>query len=519
MATLDDKLNELDARREHALAMGGNDRVARQRSRGKQTVRERIAQLLDPGSFQEYGQLASHIGEGGLPQDIDEVTPADGVVFGFGKIEGRMVCVVGEDFTVKAGTYGIVHGRKKLRAINMANRERVPVVWLQDGAGARAQEMIGEGLPTAPHYVSMARHSGTAPQVCIVMGPSAGDSSLISSLCEFIIMVEGISMLAAGGPPIVKAATGRDIGKEELGGTDVHCRKSGVADNAAKNEKQAIAMAKRFLSFLPTNAWEYPPHVPCDDPVDRMDVGLRAIVPDNPRSPYDMKRIITAIIDKESFFEIKPKHAEMLITGFARLDGHPVGIVANQPKIMAGTITEKAARKARHFIDLCNAYHVPLVFLQDVPGIMPGPEPERAGTLRSGLAITYALAWAEVPRVTVIIRKSYGYGAFAMCGGGLEQSAILAWPNADFGSLPPASAVLAAHGREIEAADDPETLKLELMNNYVRCSGPFHAAGLFNIDDVIDPGETRPRIIRAFELARQRRTEPAQPVPKYGVMP
>lgn len=499
--------------------MGGAARVDKQRSRGKNTVRERIDMLVDPGTFREYGQLASHVGERGMPPDPDDVTPADGVVFGFGKVDGRMVCVVGEDFTVKGGTYGIVHGRKKLRAIEVANRERVPVIWLQDGAGARAQEMIGEGFPAGPHYLVMARHSGVAPQVAVVMGPSAGDSSLIASLCEFIVMVQPTSMLAAGGPPVVKAATGREINKEELGSADVHCRISGVADNAAKSEPDALDMARRFLSYLPRNAWEYPPQRPCDDPVDRADDSLVGIVPDDARTPYDMKRIIAAITDSESFFEIKPAYAAMLITGFARMDGHPIGIIANQPMVSAGAITEKAARKARRFIDLCNAYHVPLVFLQDVPGVMPGPESEREGLLRAGLAIMHSLAWCEAPKITVIIRKSYGYGACAMCGGGAGQTVVLAWPYADFGSLPPASAILAAHGGEIEAATDPEAMKARLMADYSACSGAFQAAAGFSIDDVIDPRETRRRVIDALELARQRRSAPVCPVPRYGVMP
>lgn len=519
MASLDTALTELQARRARALEMGGVERIERQHLRGKKTVRERISILLDADTFREYGQLASHIHALGVSQRVDEVTPADGVVFGFGKIAGRMVCVIAEDFTVKGGTFGIIHGRKKLRAIDIAHRERVPVIWIQDGAGARAQEMIGEGLPAGPHYLVMARHSGTAPQVSIVMGPSAGDSSLIASLCEFIIMVEGTSMLAAGGPPIVKAAMGKDVFKEELGGSDVHCRISGCADNVARTEEEAITMARRFLSYLPGNAWEYPPHQPSDDPIERADEDLISILPDNPRTPYDMKRVISAVVDRESFFEIKPLFAPMVITGFARMDGHPVGIVANQPKVMAGTITEKAARKIRHFIDLCTAYHLPLVFLQDVPGVLPGPDSEREGTLRSGLAITYALAWSDVPKITVVIRKAFGYGACAMCGGGSGQTVTLAWPCADFGSLPPESAVLAAHTREIEAATNPEQLKRELMENYERSSGAFHAAGIFTLDDVIDPRETRLRVIQALELARQRRTMPAQPAARCGVMP
>ncbi len=518
--SMPDLLNELALRREAALKMGGQERVDKQHQRGKKTARERIAMLVDAGSFCEYGQLSSHLGVHGRPQSVDEVSPADGVVTGVGTIDGRYVCVVAEDFTVKGGTFGIIHGKKKLQAVELAGRERLPIVWIQDGAGARAQEMVGEGLGEGPHYFAMARHSGIAPQVAIVAGPSAGDSSLIASLCEFIVMVEGNSMLAAGGPPIVKAATGQDVGKEELGGASIHCRLSGLADNAARDEEHAITMAKQFLSYLPVNAWCWPPHCPTGDPVDRADDELVRIAPDDLRRPYDMKRVIRAVFDNESFFEIGPEFAPMIITGFARMDGHPAGVIANQPMVYAGAITAGAARKARHFIDLCNAYHVPLVFLQDVPGVMPGPQSEREGTLRPGLALAYALAWVEVPRITVVLRKAFGYGAVAMGGGGNSgQSLVLAWPGAVFGSLPARSAVLAAHARELEAAADPAALEQELMDIYNRSSGAFHAAAKANIDDVIDPRETRGRIAAVLSITRNRRSQAPGPVSRRGVMP
>ena len=515
----DHLLEELYQRRAHAERMGGEERVAKQEARGKKTARERIAMLVDRGSFTEYGQLATHESERGYAQSVEEVSAADGVVCGVAKINGKPAVVVAEDFTVKAGTYGIVHGQKKRRMVRLALQERLPAVWLLDGAGARAQEMIGEGLPEGINYLLMAELSGTAPQVAIVMGPSAGDSSLIAALTQFIIMVRPLAMLAAGGPPIVKAATGQEISKEDLGGADIHCRISGVADNAVETEEEAIVLAKRFLSYLPVNAWEYPPRLDTGDPPDRPCDDLLDIVPGDPRSPYDMKKVICSVADGESFFEIKPDHAQEIIVGFARMDGHPVGFVANQPMVGAGSITTAAARKARHFIDMCNAYHVTLVFLQDVPGLMPGPQSEREGALRAGLALTYSLAWAEVPRVTVVIRKAFGYGACAMAGAGAGQSVVLAWPGADFGSLPPTSAILSAHARELDAAEDREALMKELLERYQKCSGAFQAAQVFNIDDVIDPRETRMRINRALEMSRLRRSVPARPPMRAGVMP
>lgn len=512
-------IEELRARRVRALAMGGEDKVRRQRDRGKGTARERIAMLLDPGSFLEYGQLASHVSPIGYAQTADEVTPADGVIIGTGTIDGGHVCVAAEDFTVHGGTYGLNHGRKKHRIADLALRERLPVIWLQDGAGARAQEMIGEGLPEASHLLTLARLSGIAPQVAIVMGPSAGDSALLSSLAEFIIMVEGTAMLAAAGPPVVKSATGQSVSPEDLGGAGVHCRISGVADNAASTEDAAIDMARRFLSYFPQNAYAYPERLACDDPADRMDERLMSIIPENPRLPYDMKELILGVVDRGSFFEIKPDFARMIVTGLARLGGHSVGIIANQPMVSAGAITAQAANKARHFVDLCSAYHIPIIFLQDVPGVMPGPKAEQEGTLRAGLALSYAIAWSAVPRITVVVRKAFGFGAVAMGGAEAEQSMILAWPTADFGSLPPGGSVLAAHAREIEAAEDPQALVRALTANYARCAGPFHAASKLNIDDVIDPRETRPRLIRVLDQTLARRTAPAQPALRHGVMP
>jgi acetyl-CoA carboxylase carboxyltransferase component len=511
--------DELKLRREHALGMGGPARVDKQHARGKLAVRERIDRLLDTGSFREYGQLASHHNATPDAHDPEAVTPADGLVTGFGTIEGRSVCIAGEDFTVKGGTYGIVHGRKKLRCIEIASRERVPIVWILDGAGARAQEMVGEGLPTAPHLLALARHSGVAPLVAVVAGPSAGDSSLVASLCHFIVMVEGTSMLAAGGPPVVKAATGQDVDKESLGGADIHCRISGVADNRAADEDQAFDMVCRFLSYFPLNAWQYPPAQEPAAPAEADAARLDTVMPEDRRRPYDMKQLIRGIVDRDSFFEVKPEHAAMLITGLARIEGHPVGIVANQPLVQAGAITGRAAHKARHFIDLCSSFHVPLIFLQDVPGVMPGPESEKEGALRPALAMTWSLVNAQVPTITVVVRKAFGYGACAMAGGGAGQTIVLAWPGATFASLPASSAAHTVHREEIEQADDPAALLAELIERYERCAGPIHAASNFNIDDVVYPAETRDRLAEALKLARNRRCESAGPVARYGVMP
>ncbi len=512
-----DELEKLWRRREEALQMGGPEKVARQHTQGKLTARERISLLMDPGTFQEYGLLATH--QSHRPQMLGKKTPADGVITGFGRIDGRQAGVIAEDFTVLGGSEGMTHFLKKLRMVELATQERVPLVWLLDGSGARAEEFIGEGLPAVFHHLKVARMSGIAPQVGVVMGPCAGDSALVGSLLEFIIMVEGTGMMAAGGPPVVLRATGEVVSKENLGGAGIHCVISGVADNPARDDSEAIAMVKRYLSYLPSSAWDYPPSTPPEDDPDRADEELLQILPSNPRKPYDMKKIIQSVVDRGSFFEIKPLFAPMMITGFARLDGHPVGIVANQPMVYAGAITAKAAQKERRFIDLCASYHVPLVFLVDVPGVMTGSQSEKEGALRCGLAVAYSLAWADVPKITVVIRKAFGFGGCAMCGYGAKQTLTLAWPTADFGSIPSDSGVLAAHAGELSASEDPETMREMLEETYRDYCGPYPAAALFNVDDVIDPRETRPRIIKALRLALSRRSVPPSPVMRHGVMP
>ncbi len=515
--TMRDELRELEHRRQKAREMGGPQKIQRQHKQGKLTARERIELLCDAGTFQEYGLLATH--QSHRPEMEDKLTAADGVITGFGRIDDRMAGVVAEDFTVMGGSEGLTHMQKKVRMVELATQEKVPLVWLLEGSGARAEEFIGEGLPAVFHHIKIARMSGIAPQIGVVMGPSAGDSSLVGSLLEFIIMVKGTGMMAAGGPPVVLHATGEKISKEELGGTKIHCEISGVADNEAADEKQAILMAKQYLSYLPSSAYEYPPSIQCNDDPDRMDENLLDILPQGFKHPYDMKQIIECVVDRDSFFEIKPKFAPMMITALARMNGHPIGIIANQPLVHAGAITAKAAQKHRHFIDLCAAYHIPLIFFVDTPGVMTGPASEKEGALRFGLASAYALAWADVPKITVVVRKAFGYGGSAMCGYGAKQTLTVAWPTVDFGSLPVEGGVEASKGSDLTAADDPEALRSQIEEAYRKYCGPYPAAGHFNVDDVIEPRETRPRIIRALELALHRRAVPAQPTMRHGVMP
>lgn len=511
------KIADLQKRRDTALEMGGPEKIKRQHDQGKLTARERLALLFDEGSYTEYGLLAMSPSE--RLKKENKKTPADAVIVGYGKINGRMACSIAEDFTVLGGSVGRTHWLKNWRTVQMARKAKVPIIWMMDGAGARAEETINMGLPHVSHFLEISRHSGIAPQVAIAMGPCSGDSSLQVSLIEFIIMVKGHGQLFAGGPPVVYTAIGEVVSKEDLGGTKIHCRQSGLGDNEAESDEQAIAMTKEYLSYLPLNAYEYPPFLDSGDKADRMEEELLTIVPAERNIPYDMKRIIRCIVDNGVFFEIKPDFAPNLITTLARMGGHTVGIIANQPKFMAGAVDVKAARKYRHFVDLCSAYHVPIIFLTDIPGVMTGSQAEREGTLRDGLACAYSLAFADVPIITVVIKKAFGYGGSAMGGAEAGQVAVLAWPTADFGAIPAAGGILAAYKKEIESSPDPEAKKRELESQFAEIGGPYGAAANFNVDDVIDPRETRPRIIRALELALNSRSLPATPVYRHGIMP
>lgn len=513
-----DLLEDLERHRAATLEHGGAARVERQRKAGKNTARERVAMLVDEGTFEEIGQLATHAYTKVTPVK-NKVTPADGVVTGFGKVDGRPVGVISEDFTVLGGSLGLINFEKKCRMMDIARRDRVPLVWLFDGAGARTDEYVGQGLAPMHHFMVQAKLSGSSPQICAVMGPSAGDSSLLAAMMEFIVMVRGTSMLAAGGPPLVASGTGETVDKEELGGADMHCSVSGVGDNAVDTEAEAIEALRRYLAYLPTNAWAWPPSVTPDDAPDRREEELLEIIPENRRRPYDMKRVIDLVVDRDSFFEIKPAYAKMMITGFARLNGHPVGLCANQPKVLSGAITAAAGQKLRHFMDICAAYHVPLVFLTDTPGVMTGPKSEREAALRVGMQVAHSFAFADVPVLTVVVHKGFGYGAAAMGGYGADQSVVLAWPTADFNAIPLDSGITAAYRADLDASDDPKKLHAELMAEYKDVCGAIPAAGQMKVDDVIDPRETRLRLIRALERSLSRRTEPPTQTVRHGVLP
>ncbi len=510
-------VDELAAKRTRIRKMGGDEAVGKQHAAGKLTVRERIDMLFDTGSFSEIGVQATHAGI--APDMVGKETPADGVVTGFGKINGRLASLIAYDFTVMAGSMGRTAEVKCNRAREIAYTKRMPMIWLIDSAGARIQEAIGSksfagsGLLFREESIM----SGVVPQVAAMMGPGAAGTAYIPALADFVPMVKGTSNMALGGPPLVKAVVGEDITAEELGGSKIHCEISGCGDLEVPDDKACIQAIKDYLSYFPSNNTERPPVIPCDDPADRRDESLLTLVPDSPRRAYDVKKVIRAVVDHGVFFEIKPAWAKNVVVGLARLAGAPIGIVANQPMVLGGALDVDSADKAARFMLLCDAFNIPLVFLQDVPGFMVGSKVERAGIIRHGAKMLYAVSEATVPKLTVVLRKAYGAGYFVMCGRGYEPDLIVAWPTAEISVMGPEGGTNIIFRREIAAAGNPDEERARRVEEFRKLINPYMAAGAALIDDVIDPRETRPVLIRALEMAQTKQIP--RPWKKHGVMP
>jgi len=513
---LKDRLDDLSARRRRAMAMGGPQAVARQKERGKLTARERLDLLLDAGSFVEMGQLGHH--QSLVNDMVGRETPADGVVTGFGKIDGRTAVVCAYDFTVMAGSMGEVGERKVKRMREWALRQRVPMIWLVDSAGARIQEVLGPWFAaTGDLFFEQAIASGVIPQVCAMMGPGAAGTAYIPGLADFVPMVRGQSFMALAGPPLVKAAVGEDIDEERLGGSRVHCEVSGVADLEVEDDAACIAAVKRYLGYFPSHNQEQPPLLPCDDDAMRPLDGLEDLVPTDPRRTYDMHGVIDRVVDRDSFFEIKPRFARNIIVGLARLAGASIGVVASQPAHIGGVLDVDAADKAARFIMTCDAFNIPLVFLVDTPGFMVGSRVEHQGIIRHGAKMLYTVAEATVPKATVIVRKAYGAGYYVMCGRAYEPDLIVAWPTAEIGVMGPEGAVNILFRKEIAAAADADAARQAKVDEYRKRSPTFVIAENAYIDDIIAPSETRAVLVRALELARHKRIE--RPHRKHGVLP
>jgi acetyl-CoA carboxylase carboxyltransferase component len=507
---------DLEARRVQIRQGGGPEKVAAQHSSDKLTARERIALLIDEGTFVELGiHGRPHFSQRAME---GKTAPADGVITGYGKVGGRLTAVAAYDFTVMAGSMGMTGELKVTRLRELALTKRIPFVWLLDSAGARIQEAVGSLFAgTGYLFRDEVINSGVIPQIAALMGPCAAGTAYIPGLADFVPMVKGRGSMALAGPHLVRAAIGEDVTQEELGGSRVHCRKSGVGDLEVKDDPECIEKIKQYLSFFPQHNQAQPPDKPTQDPIDRKDEELLDVLPDSNRRPYDMYEVIRRIVDDGVYFDLKPQWAKTIITCLARFAGRPAGIVASQPKHLGGILDNDSADKAARFINLCNAYGIPLVFLMDVPGFMVGTKVEQAGIIRHGAKMLYATANATVPKVTVVLRKAYGAGYYVMCGRAYEPDLIVAWPSAEISVMGAEGAVEIIFRKQVEAAEDPAATKRQLIENFRKIIDVYVAAGNDMIDDVIDPRETRATICRALEMSCGKQVE--RPWKKSGVVP
>jgi acetyl-CoA carboxylase carboxyltransferase component len=496
-------LDALVQRRAAAHAMGGPDRVERRHAAGRLDARQRIAALLDPGSFNELGALVGSVARGALP-----AAPADALVAGRGRIDGRPVLVGAEDFTVQGGSIGPGTHAKRVRLAELAAQERCPLVMLLDGAGERITNALTRHAFAPNDLQALARLSGQVPTVCAVMGPSAGHGALTAPLSDLVVMVEGAAIFAAG-PPLVKASLGETVDKQALGGTAVHVEQSGVAHNAVASEEDAFAFIRRYLGYFPANAWEHPPARDSGEGERALD-GILELIPADSRRPYDMREVVDLVFDRDSTLEIQPEFGASILTVLARLGGEAVAVLANQPQLKAGTIDAGAADKAAHFLEVAGAFHLPVVFLADNPGVMPGSEAERSGVLRHAARMFFAQAKLDSPKLHVTLRKAFGFGSSIMAMNPFDrQTVTLAFPGASLAAMP-------AGGGGAAAAAEPA---MQAQLDSAESSGPWSVADSLGYDEIIDPRELRNALLAAVRSAAGRRSQAARPTRSGGIRP
>jgi len=510
------KIQELRRLKEDAKQGGGAGAVERQHSKGKLTARERLAKLLDEGSFQEIDALVTHHAQGfGLEE---RVALGDGIVTGYGTVDGRLVYVFAQDFTVMGGSLGAAHAAKIVKLQEMALKNGAPLIGINDSGGARIQE----GIQSLGGYAEIFLHntlaSGVIPQISVIMGPCAGGAVYSPALTDFTFMVQNTSHMFITGPEVIKAVTHEDVTFDELGGAMVHNSASGVAHFAAADEDTCLKMVRQLLGYLPQNNMEDPPAIaPQDDPA-RADEALDALVPENPNTPYDVKQVIEKVVDKGSFFEVHAHYAQNIVVGFARLDGVAVGIVANQPMVLAGALDINASIKAARFVRTCDVFNVPIITFEDVPGFLPGVAQEHGGIIRNGAKLIYAYCEATVPKLTVILRKAYGGAYIVMSSKHIRGDFNVAWPTAEIAVMGPEGAVNIIYRKELAEAADPEALRAQLIAEYrEKLANPYVAASYGYVDAVIEPGQTRPVLINALQMLQNKRD--SNPPKKHGNMP
>jgi len=512
----EDKLKELRRRKEEALVGGGPERIERQHKAGKLTARERLDLLLDPGSFTELDMLVAHrCTDFGMEK---QKLPGDGVVTGYGTIDGRQVYIFAYDFTSLGGSLSVTNAAKICKVMDLAVKMGVPIISLNDSGGARIQEGVDSLAGYADIFLRNVLASGVVPQITAIMGPCAGGAVYAPALMDFVVMVKGNSYMFVTGPDVIKTVLQEEVTFEELGGAMTHNATSGVAHFAAESGAECLAIIRELLSFLPQNNLEEPPRrQPTDNP-NRMEEALNRLVPDNPNKPYDMKELIRLVVDDGYFFEVQEHLAQNIVIGFARLDGQPVGIVANQPMVLAGCLDINSSIKAARFIRFCDCFNIPVITFEDVPGYLPGTNQEHGGIIKHGAKLLFAYGEATVPKLTVIVRKSYG-GAYCVMGSKhMRADYNLAYPTAEIAVMGPEGAVNILFRRELAAAKDVEAFRAERVQEFKdKFANPYVAAEKGYVDDVIEPKETRPKLINALRiLANKRDTNPPK---KHGNIP
>lgn len=510
------EIQQLRTRKSQARLGGGVERIEAQHKRGRMTARERIDMMLDKGSFREIDAFVVHRARDyGLDQ---QKFPGDSVVTGWGTIGGKLVYVFSQDFTVFGGSLGEVHAEKICKIMDMASKHGAPVIGLNDSGGARIQEGVVALGGYADIFLRNTLSSGVIPQISVIMGPCAGGAVYSPALTDFIIMVRKSSYMFITGPEVVKTVTHEEVSFEELGGADVHSETSGVCHLAADSEPDALYLVQKLLSYLPQNNMEDPPFIATGDDPLRQEEALDTIVPEEPGKPYDIKDVIHLIVDNGEFFEIQEAYAQNIVIGFARLGGHSIGIIANQPAVLAGVLDINASEKAARFVRFCDAFNVPLLTFEDVPGFLPGIDQEHGGIIRSGAKLLYAYCEATVPKLTVVTRKAYGGAYCVMSSKHIRGDVNLAWPTAEIAVMGPDGAVNIIFRKEISQAKKPEKRRQELISEYKeKFANPYIAAERGYIDDVIEPRETRSRLINSLEaLTNKRDTNPPK---KHGCIP
>ncbi|AKL97107.1 propionyl-CoA carboxylase beta chain PccB [Clostridium aceticum] len=511
-----DKLEDLRQRKEKIQLGGGKKKIDSQHEKGKLTARERIHLLFDEGTFVEINAFVKHTCTSFGMNKIE--TPGEGVVTGYGMVEGRLVYAYAQDFTVIGGSLGQMHAQKIVNLQDMALKMGAPIIGMNDSGGARIQEGV-DALSGYGHiFYRNTISSGVIPQITAIMGPCAGGAVYSPAIADFIFMVDKTSQMFITGPQVIKTVTGEEVSAEVLGGATTHNSISGVAHFISPTDADCISEIRRLLAFLPSNNMDVPPVLATEDDINKVITELDEIIPENPNKPYDMKQIIGQVADEGNFFEVQPYFAANIITGFIRLNGQSVGVIANQPKVLAGCLDIDASDKAGRFIRTCDAFNIPVVNFVDVPGFLPGTSQEYGGIIRHGAKMLYVYSEATVPKITLILRKAYGGAYIAMCNKELGADIVLAWPTAEIAVMGPEGAANIIFKKEIADAEDPQTARAEMIENYKKeFATPYQAAERGYVDDVIEPSATRPRLIDALNmLASKRETRPPK---KHGNIP